>query len=215
MSALFVVGTIAVLLTTDWIFQMVRNRHAGAKAPATPLPALLDIAPAPGAFHARGHTWLRLADDGRVRLGLDRFLRHAAGTPDRVELPATGSRIRKGDTLVTVIKGDRQFSLKSPVSGDVVAVNGSKAGLRTGEWVVCIEPIRLGAELKRLLIGEEAVDWIKQEAARFREFLVDGFAAAPVPVTLPDGGIPVEGVLNLLPEGQWAEFEDEFLSEDD
>ena len=215
MSAIFVVGTIAVLLTTDWIFQMLRTRRAGAQIPAGPLPALTDLAPDPGAFHARGHTWLRLADDGRIRLGLDRFLRNAMGTPDRVELPVTGSRIRKGETLLTVVKGERQLSLKSPVSGEVVAVNGSKAGLRTGEWVICVEPVRLGAELKRLLIGEEAVDWVRQEVARFREFVVDGFAAAPVPVTLPDGGVPAEGVLNLLPEGQWAEFEDEFLSEDD
>ncbi len=215
MSALFIVGLIAVLLTTDWIFQTIRARRLGVVAPRAPLPALEDLAPAPGAFHAKGHTWLRIADDGRVRIGLDRFLRHAVGTPDRVELPRSGASVEKGDALITVVKGDRRLHLSSPVSGEVVAVNDSKAGLRTGEWIVCIEPVRLGAELKTLHIGEEAVAWIKKEADRFREFVVDGFAAAPAMATLPDGGAPVEGVLNHLPEENWAEFEEEFLTEDD
>ena len=72
-----------------------------------------------------------------------------------------------------------------------------------------------GAELKDLRIGEEAIAWIKQEAARFREFIVDGFAASPAMATLPDGGEPAKGVLNHLPEEQWTEFEAEFLAEDD
>ena len=216
MSAIFIVGLIAALLTTDWIFQMVRAKRMGTTAPAAPMPTLADIAPAPGAFHARGHTWIRIADDGRVRIGLDRFLRHAVGMPDRVELPATGSRIHKGETLLTVVKGDRQLTLKSPVTGDVVAVNGSKAGLRTGEWTVCVEPVSLGAELKNLRIGKEAVTWIKQEATRFREFIVDGFASvAPAMATLPDGGEPAKGVLNHLPTEQCMVFEEEFLAEDD
>ncbi len=215
MSAIFIVGLIAVLLMTDWIFQMIRAKRMGTAAAPAPLPSLVDLAPDPGSFHARGHTWVRIADDGRVRIGMDRFLRHAIGNADRVELPESGRRIRKGEPLLTVVKGDRKLALSSPVSGDVVATNGSKSGLRTGEWTVCVEPIRLGADLKDLRIGEEAVDWIRKEAARFREFIVDGFAAAPAMATLPDGGEPANGVLNLLPEEQWTEFEAEFLAEDD
>ena len=48
-----------------------------------------------------------------------------------------------------------------------------------------------------------------------REFLVDGLAVAPVPVTLPDGGSPAPGVLNHLDADQWAAFEEEFLAEDE
>jgi len=215
MSAIFIVGLIVVLLTMDWVFQLVRSRRVVAVADTAPMPSLADVAPDPGAFHGRGHSWIRIADDGRVRIGLDRFLRHAIGTPDRVKLPAEGTRIRKGGALLELVKGDRELAVKSPVSGEVVAVNGSKAGLRTGEWTVCVEPARLGAELKNLRIGDEAMAWVKQEAARFREFLVDGFAATPALATLPDGGEPAKGVLNLLPEEHWAEFEEAFLAEDE
>jgi hypothetical protein len=215
MSAIFIVGLIATLLTADWIFQMVRAKRMGTNLAAAPMPSLVDLAPDPGSFHSRGHTWVRIADDGRVRIGMDRFLRHAVGTPDRVELPANGKRIRKGETLLTLVKGDRKLNLTSPVSGDVVATNGSRSGMRTGEWTVCVEPLRIGAELKGLRIGEEAIAWIRQEAKRFRDFVVDGIAASPAMATLPDGGEPARGVLNHLPEEHWAEFEAEFLSETD
>jgi glycine cleavage system H protein len=215
MTALFVVGMILVCLTIDFIYQNVRARQVGPEAVAAPVPAFSKLVPSPGSFLGRGHTWARLSDDGRVRLGLDQLVRHAIGTPDRVELPESGTRVKKGEVLLTAFRGERKVAVKSPLSGIVAAVNPSKGGLRTGEWLVCVEPSRLGAELKLLLVGEEAVAWIRKEATRFREFLVDGFATAPVPVTLPDGGEPAEGVLNLLGDEQWAEFQEEFLAEDD
>ncbi|MCU0727859.1 MAG: hypothetical protein MUE73_19045, partial [Planctomycetes bacterium] len=70
---------------------------------------------------------------------------------------------------------------------------------------------RLSLELKTLHIAEEAVAFMKREASRFRDFLLESFRAVPAMATLPDGGVPADGVLACLPTDVATAFEDEFL----
>ena len=211
MSALFVLAMIVTALVLDWAMQAARARRMPA-AVAVPSISTESFEIDPGVFHSPGHTWTRIAPDGRVRIGIDEFTRKAVGPLDKVELPRAGMKVRKGETLITAVRDGRRITLASPLSGTIAATNASRGGCRAGEWLICLQPTRIGAELKRLLIGEEAAAWLAAEIARFREFLVDGFGKTPaLAATLPDGGVPVDGVLNHLSDEIWGEFQEEFL----
>ena len=45
-------------------------------------------------LYHRGHTWVRPEPDGTLTVGLDDLARRLVGAPERVELPAAGSRLQ-------------------------------------------------------------------------------------------------------------------------
>jgi glycine cleavage system H lipoate-binding protein len=209
MTALLLVGTIVVLLLLDrYVVQRVERRPAVEVAPFT-----APVVTTPGRFYGRGHTALALADDGNARITFDGFARHAFGEPERVELPRPGLRVRKGQPLLTAVRDGKRMEVRSPLSGTVTAVRpeGSKEGEEG--WLVSLKPSRLGGEFRALLAAEEAAGWLRGEFQRFREFVVDGLRMSPA--TLPDGGVPAEGALTLLPDGAIGEFAEEFLGVED
>jgi glycine cleavage system H lipoate-binding protein len=168
----------------------------------------------PGRFYAPGHTWAAIRDDGDVRVGIDALARKALGRPDSVEMPVLGQQVEKGEPVVTFLRDEKRLTFRSPVSGTVVAVNASPSSAAAGNWFFTVQPAQLAAEIRGLKIAEEAVAWLREEAARFRDFLVESFRASPAFATLPDGGVPADGVLGVLPEEAWTAFEDDFLSAD-
>jgi hypothetical protein len=79
-------------------------------------------------------------------------------------------------------------------------------------WLVTVRPAGLSASLKHLLVAEDAVQWLKGELQRFREF-VSGVAPQVTLVgeTLQDGGQPVDGLLERVDAQVWEKFQKEFL----
>jgi glycine cleavage system H lipoate-binding protein len=208
-ALLFVSAIVSLLLLDRFVIQRLERRGpVVALAPFTG-----PVATTPGRFYGRGHTAVALATNGDARITFDGFARHAFGEPERVELPRPGLHVGKGDPLLTAVKDGRRMEVRSPLSGTVTAVRPD--GKNEGEdgWLVSLRPSRLGGEFRALMAAEEATEWLKGEFNRFREFLVDGFRLSPA--TLPDGGMPVEGALALLPEETLGEFEEEFLSGED
>ncbi|HPS65363.1 MAG TPA: hypothetical protein PK447_07305, partial [Ignavibacteria bacterium] len=55
-----------------------------------------------------------------------------------------------------------------------------------------------------------AVEWIKSEFKRLKEFLVDT-PYKPVGVTMYDGGNVVEGIVSSLDDDSLLQFEETFL----
>ncbi len=132
-----------------------------------------------GAFVYPGHTWGRIDPGGQVWTGLDDFARKAIGTAERVELPAVGTRVKRGEPLFTVHRGAESVKFLAPVSGEVTQVNADLKGQPqllvqspyARGWACLVRPSDLAAELEGLRIGRPVVAWYQEEIARLRKEL--------------------------------------------
>jgi glycine cleavage system H protein len=153
-----------------------------------------------GVFVDVGHAWARIETSGHVRVGLDDFGRKALGACDRIDMPARGASVRRGDPLFTLRRGDKAVHVVAPFSGTVAQVNAAvqsdpgwiaRSPYDRG-WVCLVEPAALAAELPFLRIGRPVVDWYRQEIARLRQ-----------------AGGPAAGG---APQVDWATLEESFFS---
>ena len=132
-----------------------------------------------GAFVSPGHAWARIDPAGQVWTGLDDFARTTLGKVEKIELPAIGTRVKRGDVLFTVRRGEERARFRAPVSGEVTRVNEALAGSPRlavespydRGWVCLVRPSDLGAELTGLRIGRPVVAWYQDEVLRMREGL--------------------------------------------
>lgn len=158
-------------------------------------------------FLHSGHTWAKVESSGDVQVGLDGFARGILGAVDRFELPEKGARIRQGEPAFAAIRDGKKIEFVSPVDGVVRNVNeeinadpqGAKKAPYELGWALQIQPYDLARNLKKLRIGREASGWLEKEIMNFAEFL-NAHRAVPqeVGVTMPDGGVHTEGILETL-----------------
>ncbi len=134
-----------------------------------------------GAFVAPGHAWAQIEADGGVCVGLDDFARKALGKIERIELPAIGTAVRRGDVLFVVRRGDEIARFRSPVSGTVKQANAdltrdpallAQSPYDRG-WVCVVAPSELAGDLATLRIGSPVVAWYQDEVTRLRKATAD------------------------------------------
>jgi CheY-like chemotaxis protein len=169
-----------------------------------------------GVFISTGHVWASVTVPGMVRLGMDDFARKMIGRIDRIELPAKGVSLKKGDRLFGIRQGSRVASFYAPVSGVVQDLNVelpqhsdwlTRHPYEKG-WVCSMKPEHLSTELEQMKIGEKAAAWYQMEIARLKELLAP---ASGDPSAVP-GGMPlVEGQLEEVDDSLWEKFEQSFL----
>jgi CheY-like chemotaxis protein/glycine cleavage system H lipoate-binding protein len=148
-----------------------------------------------GAFISPQHAWARIELNGAVRIGLDDLIRKIFTKADRVDLPAAGQEIRKGNKLFSVGFGDFSLDIPSPFSGTVISVNSEHAehpewlAIKPFElsWMCRLEPSNLAEELPGLKVGHDAVDWYQAELDRYSE-LVRGGEETAAAAAQPDEG---------------------------
>jgi CheY-like chemotaxis protein/glycine cleavage system H lipoate-binding protein len=132
-----------------------------------------------GAFVYPGHTWARIDPDGQVWTGLDDFARKVLKSVERVELPAAGTKVKRGDPLFTLRKGAETVRFRSPLTGEVTRVNEllrSQPQLLLQSpydrgWACLVRPSELGTELDGLRIGQPVVAWYQDEVLRMHREL--------------------------------------------
>jgi glycine cleavage system H lipoate-binding protein len=202
---LTVVGCIAVDLYLRR--KEMRREAETAAVPAGILPAWATHELPGGLFFHNGHTWAKLETTGEVQVGLDGFAHGVLGAVDGYELPAAGAALRQGEPAFTAIQSGKRIDFVSPVDGVVCARNDrilsdpreAKADPYGKGWAIAIRPANFVQNLKRLRIGSEATEWLGRETRRFAEFLALHRAVPQgVGVTLPDGGIHAEGILETM-----------------
>jgi CheY-like chemotaxis protein len=124
-----------------------------------------------GAFVSPGHTWARIDPGGQVWVGLDDFARKALKSIERLELPALGARVKRGDPLFTVRRGAESAKFLAPVSGQVTQVNDAlkrfpqlamQSPYDRG-WVCLVRPADLANDLNGMRIGRPVVAWYQAE----------------------------------------------------
>src|SRR5690348_279939 len=69
------------------------------------------------------HEWVRVNDDGVVRIGITAFAQEALGDVVYVSLPAVGDTVSAGDSCGEVESTKSVSDLYSPLGGEVTAVN--------------------------------------------------------------------------------------------
>jgi len=174
-----------------------------------------------GYFFDRSHTWTFLEKDGNIRIGLDNFMSKVTGRITKVDLKQPGEKIRKGQTVFSIIQNGKRLDIKSPVSGTIserngmLAKNASLINVSPFEdgWVYMIEPADWMEEFTTYMKSQKYREWIQKEVIRLKDFLAS-ISDPPVKtaVILQEGGEPEEGVLRNLGPEVWEDFQSDFLN---
>ena len=76
--------------------------------------------------YTKDHEWIRMKD-GEAAVGITDFAQRQLGDIVYVELPEVGRKVAQGEAFGTIESVKAVSELFSPVSGEVVAVNGDLA----------------------------------------------------------------------------------------
>lgn len=77
--------------------------------------------------YAKSHEWAKLENDGTVRIGISDFAQEQLGDVVYVELPETERKVKAGQAVAVVESVKAASDIYSPVSGEVVEINGALA----------------------------------------------------------------------------------------
>ena len=161
---------------------------------------------APGASYHAGHTWAAKETQNIVRVGLDDFAVRLLGNFDHLDLPARGRWMRQGEKGWTVGRGNHRFEMLSPIEGEVVDVNQEvlndpsvihKDPYGVG-WLVAVNSPAADSNLKNLLRGRLAQQWLEDSLETFRSHV-----SPSTGIHLQDGGHAIPDLLSVLPEESW------------
>lgn len=210
-----------LLLIPFWLLLNKKVRPAKILQAISNLPAQILKIPY-GYFHAENLTWAHLEKSGAAVVGLDQLLLQVTGNVNINYFKEGEEMVRKGEPLVRIIQNGRHLDIKSPVSGKVTGINPSLAENPEllyqdpyGQgWVCKIKPANWKAETSSYYLAEEAVQWLKDEIQKVRDFLavkVEKYIPGYTPVVLQDGGELYTSVLSKMPDEIWSDFQQEFL----
>jgi glycine cleavage system H protein len=143
-------------------------------------------------LYHRGHTFVRPEPDGTVTVGLDDLALRLVGAPERVELPAAGTRLSVNGPALRLESRGNDVRVLSPVDGVVVGVAGEGAGSR-----LRVDPAG-PLVTTHLLCGPEVRPWALRELERLHASL----AASGPGVALADGGELVPDIGASVPRAQ-------------
>ncbi|MBY6203642.1 glycine cleavage system protein GcvH [Halomonas denitrificans] len=74
--------------------------------------------------YADSHEWAESQDDGLVRVGISDHAQEQLGDLVFVELPEEGATVTRGEACAVVESVKAASDIYSPVTGEVVAING-------------------------------------------------------------------------------------------
>ena len=124
-------------------------------------------------FYAPDHFWVRVEGDELV-MGMDDFAQKLAGEIVFVQLPDEGKKLKKGKKLAKVESGKWLGKIKSPVNGELIAVNEDlelspeliNQDCYGAGWMYRLKAADLG-ELDDLIHGADALkSWVDDEIAK-------------------------------------------------
>jgi glycine cleavage system H protein len=165
-------------------------------------------------FYHQGHTWVKPEADDIVKIGIDDFARKLVGTAARWNLPEQGQYLHQGSKAWSVQVDGKSLSFLAPINGEVMQVNEqvNKSGefRRTDPyengWFMLIRVPRLSADLKNLLTGKMAYNWMQHTVDKLNQLMT----IDTVPV-LADGGQIKDCFLREIVPQDWHEMAEEFL----
>jgi glycine cleavage system H protein len=124
-------------------------------------------------YYDPDHFWVRVEGDELV-MGMDDFAQKLAGEIVFVQLPDEGKALKKGKKLAKVESGKWLGKIKSPVKGELIAVNEElelnpeliNQDCYGAGWMYRLKADDL-SELGDLIHGADSVQsWIEEEIAK-------------------------------------------------
>lgn len=175
-----------------------------------------------GLYFDKTHTWAFMEQDGMVKLGIDDFLQHITGRITRVKMKKDGSKVQKGEQMLSLIQNGKHLDLYAPVSGIIREHNSvleTNSGLINSSpynegWVYKIEPLNWHRENQLLFYAEKYRQYLTQEFSRLKDFLTTVLNAGNEKYShavLQDGGEVSDGVLSQMGPEVWEDFQTNFI----
>jgi len=218
MVVILLLIAIAIMVLVD-IF-VIRAKNAKL-APAISSPSVFNkkslIAPE-GFYFSKGHVWAKMLGGEKVKAGIDDFVIHALGKIQVSEIADIGTKIKKGDVLMKGKFDSKNVNFYSPVNGTVESVNDNLIGKiindpYNSDWGVVISTDNANQALAPLHLGADAVNWMKSEFRKLKDFLVMNSVKSELAgVTMYDGGNVMDGAIANLDDNTVKDFETMFLS---
>ncbi len=161
-----------------------------------------------------GHAWVKVEEGSEVRIGLDDFALRLLGPFDQLEAPLIGKEVKQGDTDISMNRGQHKARVLSPVSGVVTAINHrlrEKVNLANHDpysegWVMRVHTHSLRQDLKKLMIGREAGDYVGKEINQLHKVIEE--KAGPLAA---DGGFLTDDIYGKVPQLGWKKLTKLFL----
>ena len=82
--------------------------------------------------YSADHEWLRVGDDGSVRVGVTDYAQDALGDVVYVDLPTVGADVAGGESIAEVESTKSVSDIFAPIGGTVAAVNEALADAPEG-----------------------------------------------------------------------------------
>jgi hypothetical protein len=125
-----------------------------------------------------------------------------------------GKQLEQGRQDISLRREENDAKLLSPVSGVVTDINPAlrERGSRDTEdpysesWILRLHCASLRQDLKNLMIGDEASEYLDQEVNRLYEVIEE--TAGPLAA---DGGYLGDDIFGNLPQIGWQKLTREFL----
>ncbi len=161
-----------------------------------------------------GHTWVKIEEGSTVRVGLDDFARRLLGPLDQIQAPLMGKQMEQDRPDIALDREGNNARLLSPVSGVVTDINPElrERGSRADEdpysegWILRLHCSNLRQDLKSLMIGAQAGEFIDAEVDRLYQVIEE--TAGPLAT---DGGYLCDDIFGNLPQIGWQQITRVFL----
>jgi glycine cleavage system H lipoate-binding protein len=170
-------------------------------------------------FYHPAHVWVRVEDQGNVRVGIDNFAQMILGRAYAVSLPHEGIKIEKGRHRWSVTHKAGETPLIVPLSGEILEVNWklkqSPSLLNRDPygagWAFVMKPTDLRTGLRDLFYGSHAAEWHRAETEKLYALVTEQANTANGALKLPDGGVLKNDFLSELSVEQVRELISSFL----
>ena len=124
-------------------------------------------------YYHEEHAWVRMEDDGVVRIGMTDLYQKTAGDTTYVDLPFEGDDVEQGETSGKIQSAKWVGKFVSPLSGEILEVNEDLEDDCTlintdpyGEgWIMTLKPSNLEEELGSLFHGDALEPWVLKKIA--------------------------------------------------
>jgi len=125
-------------------------------------------------YHVKRHMWVKVKDDGSVKVGLTDSGQQIIGKISFLRVKPAGFQVVFEKSFGTVESAKWVGPIVAPINGEIIEINPevkakpsliNKAPYTDG-WIVRIKPSNLKADLAKLLNGKKAIDAFKAELAK-------------------------------------------------
>jgi glycine cleavage system H lipoate-binding protein len=158
---------------------------------------------------------VKIEEDSTVRVGLDDFALRMLGPLDRVDAPLMGKEVKQDRDDILLSRCSNTARVQSPISGVVTDINPDlreKGNLANQDpysrgWVMRLHANSLRQDLKKLMIGEQASEYLDRQIDRLYEVIEE--EAGPLAA---DGGYLGDDIYGNLPPASWSKLTRLFLN---